>query len=234
MSGNLSETIISSFFFHLIVFLLIMGVSAYTTRMSGNMQRIVSVDLATEDITVPPAAPSVTEDRPSPVSTRPSDEQMSLPDQAAANPPEETKNMAEPEKKAEPTPEPAKIEEAETPPVAKEGQTSLADYLQFVMLHKNIFRQRAGARVNELLGEALKVNKREFYGGTAIVSLQYGPDGKLTNVLVDSASPELKAFLEEIGWDALPPPAKYSLRYAGVQIEFTVLEGYMSFNINAL
>jgi hypothetical protein len=235
---NLSETIISSFFFHLILFLLIIGVSAYTTRISGHMPKIISVDLAAQDTNVPPAVPSVTEDRPSPVSTPPSDKQMSLPDQAATLPektkPEETRNTTEPEKKAEPAPGPAKVEEAAKPAVPKEGYASLEDYLQFVMLHKKIFRQHAGTRVNELLGEAFKVNKREFYGGSAIVSLLYGPDGKLTRVLVNSTTPELKAFLEEIGWDSLPSPAAYSLRYTGVQIEFTVLEGYMSFNINAL
>ena len=110
----------------------------------------------------------------------------------------------------------------------------MRDYLQFVMLHRNIFRQQAGATVNELLGEALKVNKREFYGGTAVVSLRFGPEGKLTEVLVDSTSPDLKAFLEELRWDSIQSPAKYSLRYTGVQIQFTVLEGYMSFNINPL
>jgi len=53
-------------------------------------------------------------------------------------------------------------------------------------------------------------------------------------VLVDSESPELKAFFEEIVWDAVPAPAQFSLSFTGIQIEFTVLEGYMSFKLNAL
>jgi len=159
---------------------------------------------------------------------------MSLPDQAAGNPPKESKQIPEPEKKAEAPPEPAKIEEAEKPPVANERFTSLEAYHQFIMLHKQIFRQQAGVSINELLDRALRVNKREFYGGTAIVSLKFGPDRKLDEVLVNSASPELKAFLEEFSWDAIPAPAAYSLGNSGVQIEFSVLEGYMSFNINAL
>ena len=108
----------------------------------------------------------------------------------------------------------------------------MEDYYRFITVHKKIFGQKAGAKVNELLGEALKVNQRVFYGGTAIVSLTFGSDRKLSGVVVDSASPELKAFLEEFGWDAVPAPAAYLGN--SVQIEFTVLEGYMSFKVNAL
>ena len=231
---NLNETIISSFFGHLILLLLMMAVSDYMTHVPWDIQKIVSVDLEREDSYVPPAAATDSKEVPTPDSSLPSDEQMSLPDQAAGNPPKESKQILEPEKKAEAPPEPAKIEEAEKPPVSKEGFTSLEAYHQFIVLHKQIFRQQAGARVNELLGGALRVNKREFYGGTAIVSLKFGPDRKLDEVLVDSASPELKAFLEEFSWDAIPAPAAFSLGYTGVQIEFSVLEGYMSFNINSL
>ncbi len=120
------------------------------------------------------------------------------------------------------------------PLVWREGFTSLEAYYEFMALHNQIFRQKAGARLNELVGEALKVNTRVFYGGTATVRLKYGPDGKLSGVLVDSMSPELKAFLEEIGWAAVPAPAAYSLGRSGVQIEFTVLEGYLNFKVNAL
>ncbi len=231
---NLKEEIISSFFFHLILLLLMMAVSNYMTNVSGDIQKIVSVDLAREDSYVPPAAATDSEEGPPPDSSLPSDGQISLPDQAAGNPPEESKQLPEPEKKAESAAEPAKIEEGEKPPMPREGFTSLEAYHQFIMLHNKIFTQQAGARVNELLGEAFKVNKREFYGGTAIVILKFGRAGKLSEVLVDSASPELKAFLEEIGWGAISAPAAYSLGNTGVQIEFSVLEGYMNFNIHAL
>ena len=127
----------------------------------------------------------------------------------------------------------AEVEKAEAPSIQREGFTSLEAYYQFIILHKKIFGQQAGDRVNELLGEAFKTNKREFFGGTAIVSLQFGPDRKLKEVLVDSASPELKAFLEEIDWGGVPAPAAYSLGFTGVQIEFTVLEGSMSFKIDS-
>lgn len=230
---NLNETIISSFFGHLILLLLMMAVSDYMTHVSGGVQNIVSVDLEKDDSYVPPATVPDSEESPPPDSSLPSDEQMSLPDQAAVKPPEESKQIPEPEKKAVSAPEPAKTEEAGRPAIPL-GFTSLEAYHQFIVLHNKIFRQQAGDRVNELLGEAFKVNKREFYGGTAIVSLKFGPDGKLNEVLVDSASPELKAFLEEIGWSSIPAPAAYSLGDAGVRIEFTVLEGSMSYSIYAL
>ena len=155
-------------------------------------------------------------------------------DQAESSLPEEPKETPEPEKKAEPVTDPAKIENAEKPPAQTGGFTSMEAYYQFIMLHKKIFGQKAGARVNELLGEAFKVNKREFYGGTAIVSLKFGADGNLSEVRVDSESPDLKAFLEEISWTTVPAPAGYSLGFTGVQIEFTVLEGYMNFKIDML
>jgi hypothetical protein len=139
----------------------------------------------------------------------------------------------EPEEEVE-TAEPEKVESTEKPPAQREGPASMEAYYQFVMLHKKIFGQKAGVRVNELLGEAFKVNTRNFYGGTAIVSLRFGPDRKLSGVHVDSDSPDLKAFFEEILWDAIPAPAQFSLGFTGVQIEFTVLQGYMSFKIDAL
>lgn len=230
---NLKETIISSFIFHVGLFLLMIAVSNYTAGFPGGIQKIISVDLAMEDSKDQHVAWSDAADGQSSESSQPSDEELSLPDQAGSNPPERSKKIPEPEKKAESAAEPAKIEEAEKPSIRREGFTSLEAYYQFIILHKKIFGQQAGARVNELLGEAFKVNKREFYGGTAIVSLKFRPDGKLNEVLVDSASPALKAFLEEIGWDVVPAPATYLLGSAGVQIEFTVLEGYMSFNIKA-
>ncbi len=231
---NLNETIISSFFGHLILLLLMMAVSDYMTHVPRDIQKIVSVDLEREDSYVPPAAATASKDVPTPNSSLHSDEKMSLPEQAAANPPEESKQIPEPKKKAEPLAEAPKIEDGKKLPVPREGFTSLEAYHQFIMLHKKIFSQQAGARVNELLDGALKTNKREFYGGTAIVSLKFGPDRKLDEVLVNSASPELKAFLEEIGWGAIPAPSSYSLGNTGVQIEFSVLDGYMSFNVNAL
>ena len=228
---NLKESIISSFFFHLILFLLIAAVSSYTTGFSGGRQNIVSVDLTMEEKDLPDAGID-SADEPPRAGRR--SEEVSLSSQAVNSPPEESKETPEPEKKVEAITDPAKIENAEKPPAQTGGFTSMEAYYQFIMMHKKIFGQKAGARVNELLGEAFKVNKRHFYGGTAIVSLKFGSDGNLSEVLVDSASPELKAFLEEISWVAVPAPAAYSLGFTGVQIEFTVLEGYMSFKIDAL
>ncbi len=230
MVANLRETLISSLFFHLILFFLMAAVASHTTDFSGGFQNIISVDL-TKDL---PAARTDSTEKPPVVSIQPSNEKVSLSDQAINNSPEESKEIPEPEKRPDTITDPAQIENAEKPPVQTRGFTSMEDYYRFIMLHKQIFRQKAGARVNELIGEALKVNKREFFGGTAIVSLKYGPDGKLSGVLVDSASPELRAFFEEIAWGPVPAPAAYSLGYAGVQIEFTVLEGYLSYRIDAL
>ena len=227
---DLKETIISSFFFHLILFLLMIAISRYTTGSSGKIQNIVSIDL-TEEKDLPDTAINPAKEPPLAASL-PSVEEASLPDNSINTPSGGT--MPESEKKLETTTEPVKIETAEKPPAETEGAPSLEAYYQFIMLHKKIFGQKAGDRVNELLGEAFKVNTREFYGGKAIVSLKFGRDGKLSRVLVDSASPELKAFLEEIVWDTVPAPAAYSLGFTGVQIEFTVLEGYMSFKIDAL
>lgn len=221
---NLKETLISSFFFHLILLLVMAAVASYTTGFSGGLQNIVSVDLTREDSKDLPTAGIDSAEKPPTASTPPSDAEVSLPKQAAKYPPEESEKILEPEKKSE----------AEKPPAQGGGFTSLEDYHRFVMLHKQIFGQKAGARVNELLGEALKVNKRDFFGGTAVVNLKFGSDGKLSDVLVDSASPGLKAFLEGIGWEAIPTPAVYSLRSTEVRIEFAVLEGYLSFNINTL
>lgn len=230
MVTNLKETLISSIFFHLILFLVIAAVASRTTGLSGGFQNIVLVDL-TKDL---PADVAESSDEPPVVSSPLSHETVSVSDQTVNNSLEESKTVPEPEKKPEAITDPAKIENAEGPPAQRGGFTSLQDYYRFIMLHKQIFRQKAGVRVNELIGEALKVNKREFFGGTAIVSLKYGFDGRLSGVLVDSASPELKAFLEEIAWGPVPAPASYSLGYYGVQIEFTVLEGYLSFKIDAL
>lgn len=228
---NLKETIISSLFFHLILFLLVIAVSSYTSGFSGGLQNISPLNLTMESSKDLPSAGSDSADEPSLASSPPSDEEVGLSDQAVNKSPEESKKIPEPEKKTEATTDAAKIENAEKPPAQRGGFTSLEDYNQFIMLHRQIFGQKAGARVNELLGEALRVNKRVFYGGTAIVSLKFGSDRKLSGVVVDSASPELKAFLEEFGWAALPGPAAYLGN--SVQIEFTVLEGYMSFKVNA-
>ena len=229
MNMDLKETIISSFFFHLIFLLLMIAASSYTTGSTGGLRNIISIDLTEEkelpDTTIDPA-----EEPPQPASL-PSIEEATLPEEAVNTPSGES--MPGPEKKIETTAGPAKIEKAEKPPAETEGHPSLEAYYQFIMIHKKIFGQKAGDRVNELLGEAFKVNTREFNGGKAMINLKFGPDGKLSGVLVDSESPELKAFLEELVWDAIPPPAAYSLGFTGVQIEFTVLEGYMSFKIDA-
>ncbi len=221
---DLKETLISSFFFHLILLLAMAAIASYTAGLSGRIQNIVSVDLTREDSKDLAAAGTVSPEKPPAVSTPASDADASLPEQAEKNLLAESGKFQEPEKKSE----------AENPPAPGGGFASLEDYHRFIMLHKQIFGQQARVRVNELLGEAFKANKREFYGGTAVVYLKFGPDGRLNDVLVDSASPELKAFLEEVGWDAVPAPAAYSLRSTGVQVEFAVHEGYLSFNINAL
>ncbi len=220
---NLKETLISSFFFHLIL-LLVMAAVAGSTGFSWDRQNIVSVDLAREDSKNLHAAGSDSAEKSPAASTPPSDGDVSLPEQAVKNPHEESEEMPASEKKSE----------TEKPQAQARGFTSLEDYHRFIMFHKQIFGQKAGDRVNELLGKALTVNEREFFGGTAVVNLKFGSDGKLSEVLVDSASPELKAFLEEIGWEAIPTPAFYSLQSTGVRIEFAVLEGYLSFNINTL
>lgn len=207
--------------------------SSYTTGFSRGRQNIVSVDLTMEEKDLPDAGTD-TADEPPLTSGPPPSEEVSLSNQAVNSAPEESKETPAPEKKVEAIADPAKIENAEKPPAHTGGFTSMEAYYQFIMVHKKIFGQKAGARVNELLGEALKVNKRDFYGGTVIVSLKFGSDGSLSEVFVDSASPELKAFFEEISWVTVPAPAEYSLGFTGVQIEFTVLEGYMSFKIEAL
>ncbi len=219
---DIRETVISSLFFHLILLLVVAAVASHTT--SGGLQNIVSVDLSREDSKDLSAAGIDTTGKLPAVSSPPSDAEASLPEQAAKNPPEESERIPEPEGKSE----------AINPPAPTGGFASLEDYHRFVMLHEQIFGQQAGARVNELLSEAFKVNTREFYGGTAIVYLKFGADGRLSHVVVDSASPELKAFLEEVRWDAVPPPATYSLPATGVHLKFTVLEGYLSFNIDTL
>jgi hypothetical protein len=229
---NLKETIISSFFFHIILFLFMIAVSNYTTGFTGDFQNIVSVDFTMEE-KKPSKEAIEPADKPPPAAGLQSMEEASLQEEAADNQPEEPVSVPEPEEKVE-TAEPAKIENAEKPPAEREGPPSMEAYYQFIMLHKKIFGQKAGARVNELLGEALKVNTRNFYGGTAIVSLRFGPDRMLNEVYVDSESPDLKAFFEEFVWDGIPAPAQFSLGYTGVQIEFTVLQGYMSFRIEAL
>lgn len=234
MVMNLKETIISSLFFHLILLLLMIAVSNYTTGRLGEVQKILSVDLAMKDSEDQPAALSDSEYVQTLESRPPSEDEISLLDQAANNPIAESTNIPEPEKKVEPSAGPAKTEDAEKPSIQREGFTSREAYYQFIILHKKIFAQKAGTRVHELLGEALKVNRREFFGGTAVVSLTFGPDRTLHEVVVDSASPVLKAFLEEINWGFVPAPAAFSLGYTGVQIEFAVLEGSMSFNITPL
>lgn len=221
---NLKESIISSFFFHLILFLLMIAAVNYTAGFSGGIGKIIPIELAIERSEDQPAFRSNTEEGP----LQELDQPLDLPE------PDMSSQPKEPEKRAEAEAEPAKTERALPPPIRTEGFTSLEAYYQFLILHKKIFGKQAGIRVNELIGEALKVNKRHFYGGTAAVSLTFGTDGKLSEVHVDSASQDLKAFLEEIDWGIVPPPAAYSLAYSGVRIDVAVHEGYMNFNITPL
>lgn len=231
---NIRETIISSCFIHLIIILLAVAAGRYTTDLSGNLKNIISVDLASDisNVLSPSAHDSTAEQVLAPIPT--SDTKMTEPDESAVNPPEETKELSEPEKNTEPQPAPALSEKPAEIPAQKDGPANIEAYYQFLAVHKTLFRQQASGTVNQLLGEALKVNRREFYGGVGLVTVEYGVDGKVNKVFVDSESPELKAFLEEIGWGVLPSPSRYSLRNSVVRIEFSVLEGSMAFNVNAL
>jgi hypothetical protein len=234
MIMNLKETIISSFFFHLILLLLMIAVSSHTTGFSGAVPNSISVDLTGADNKDLPAAGTDSAEAPPPASTRPADEDAGVSVQTLHKPVEEPAKIPEPEKKADALTESAKSENAEKSPARTGGFTSLEAYHQFIMIHKEIFTRKAEAKVKDLIGEALKENTRDFFGGTAVISLKYGADGKLSGVRVDSASPELKAFLEGIDWVDLPAPAAYVPGYTAVQIEFAVLEGYLSFKVRTL
>ncbi len=228
---KLKETILSSFFFHLILFLLMLGLANFTAGFSGSLPNIISVNLTTgndNNLPVTPHSP----DKPAPPYSAPSDEKASLPDQAVSNPPGEPKKIPEPANKPAAVTESPKIEIPGKLPYRSRGSDSWEAYYQFIMLHRKVFGQKAGVKVNELIGKALEVNTRSFYGGTAVVSLKYGSEGELSEVSVDSESPDLKAFLEEVGWYDVPAPASY-LGHT-VQIEFTVLEGSMSYRVNIL
>ncbi len=230
---DLKETIISSFFFHLVVFLLMVGIASYTAGFSGNLPNIISVDLAAENnSTLPRTTDSANKPVPPPSVPPAPDKEASMSDQAVNNPPEEPKKIPEPEDKPAPVAEAPRIGIPEKLPDQSKGSDSREAYYQFLVLHRQIFGQKAGATVNTLIGKALEVNTRSFYGGTAVVSLKYGSAGELSEVDVDSASPDLKAFLEEVGWYDVPAPASY-LGHT-VQIEFTVLEGSMSFRVDIL
>ncbi|MBI5846531.1 MAG: hypothetical protein HZB31_01005 [Nitrospirae bacterium] len=225
---NLKESLISSFFFHLIMFLLMIAAVNFTAGLPGGIGKIIPIELAIEKSKDQPAFRSNAEEEPPQDQNQP----MVLPDQDMSNQPKERAIVPESQKKAEPAAVPAIPEAALQPPIRTEGFSSLEAYHQFLILHKKLFGRQAGIKVNELIGEALKTNRREFYGGIAVVSLQFGTDGSLHEVSVESASPDLKAFLEEINWSIVPPPSAFSLGYAGVQIQITVLEGYMNFSIN--
>lgn len=234
MLMNIKETIISSFFFHIIQFLLMLAVSYYTTGYSGDVRKIITLDLAMKENTEQPEALSNSTVQ-EPLKSNPSsDEGISLPDQSVNKQPEEPVIIPEPQKQPEAPTDPAKIEKRENLSLQKEGFSSMEAYYQFIILHKKIFAQQAEYRVNKLLSEAFKVNTREFFGGTALVRLTFGPEGRVNAVSVDSESPSLKAFFEEISWDLIPPPSAYSLAYTKVLIEFTVHEGFMSFRVNPL
>lgn len=226
---DLKETIISSFFFHLILLLVVAALSSFRAGFPGSPDNIVSVNLASENYNELPAPGADSADEPHKPSGPPPDE-AGMSDQAANNTPGESEKIQGPQDKPAADAAPAKIENPDKLPTQGEGTDKLEAYYQFIRLHRKVFGQKAGIRVNKLIGEALSVNTRSFYGGTAIVSLKYGFAGELIGVDVDSESPALKAFLEEVAWYGVPAPAAY-LGHT-VQIEFTVLEGYLSFRIN--
>jgi hypothetical protein len=228
---DLKETIISSFFFHLVLLMLMLGLANFTAGFSGSLPDIVSVNLTTGSNNDLPATTAAA-DKPAPPSGPPSKEEASLPDQALPGPPEEAKKIPESEDKPATVIDSPKIEIPEKPADQSRGSDSREAYYQFLTLHRKIFAQKAGVKVNELIGETLKVNTRIFYGGTAVVSLTYDSEGELDKVDVDSASPDLKAFIEEVAWYDVPAPAAY-LGHT-VQIELTVLEGSMSYRVTIL
>ncbi len=230
---DLKETIISSFFGHLILFLLMLGLANFRAGFSGNLPDIISVNLTAEKNNNLSAAAPNSADKPALPSNPKTETKSSMSEQAVSNPPEEeAKEIQEPENKPAPAPDSPKIDLPGKLPDQSRGSDSAEAYYQFIMVHRQIYAQKEGARVNQLIGEALKVNTQSFYGGTALVSLNYGLGGELDKVDVDSDSPDLKAFLEEVGWYDVPAPAAYLGRT--VQIQFSVLEGYMSFRTNIL
>ncbi len=229
---DLKETIISSFFFHLVLFSLMLAVASFTTGFSGGLPNIISVKLAAENNNELPMAKADSSDKPASPSIAPAETKSTMTEQAVNNPAEESKKIPEPETKPAPATDSPKIAVPEKVPDQTRGSNSWEAYYQFIALHRKIFAQKEGTRVNQLVGEALRVNTRSFYGGTAVVSLTYGSEGDLDKVNVDSESADLKAFLEEVGWYDVPAPAAY-LGHT-VQIEFTVLEGYLSFNTSIM
>lgn len=234
---DIRESVISSFFFHLILFLLMLAAANYTAGIAISNRNILMLNLAMPDNreqTVPADLPEKPPLEPDSLPDDNSQSSMSLPELSAVPPAKQPEAAVEPVKKAESPVAPARTEPVEQNPIRTEGFTSPDAYYEFIILHKKIFRKQAELRVNELLGEAFKVNTREFYGGTGVVNLRFGTDRKLKSVTVDSESPALKSFLEEIIWETIPPPAAFSLGNTAVQIEFAVHEGYMSIKINTL
>jgi hypothetical protein len=229
---DLKETIISSFFGHLILFLLMLGLANFRAGFPGNLPDVISVNLTAGNNNSPAAVPR-SAGKPALAPGPKAETKANMSDQAVNPPPkEEAKEVPEPESNPAPVPDSPQIDIPGKLPDQTRGSDSAEAYYQFMMIHRQIYAQKEGARVNQLIGEALRVNTRSFYGGTALVSLTYGSEGELDKVDVDSGSPDLKAFLEEVGWYDVPAPAAY-LGHT-VQIQFTVLEGYLSFSTNIL
>jgi hypothetical protein len=230
---DLKETIISSFFGHLILFLLMLGLANFRAGFSGNLPDIISINLTAENNKGLPAEKTDSVVKPLSPSSVPADAKTGMADQAVNNEPrEEAPKVPAPETRPAPAADLPKIDIPGKLPDQSRGSDSAEAYYQFLMVHRKIYAEKESARVNSLIGEALKVNTRSFYGGTAVVSLNYGSEGELDKVNVDSESPDLKTFLEEVGWYDVPAPASYLGHM--VQIEFTVLEGYLSFRTNIL
>jgi len=203
----------------MILLLLMSVVLSHTTGLTGDFKNFISVDLAMEDIKALPEDSPVASDGPA--------------TGEADGPAEEA--IPEPEKKQEEPPAPpAKPEEAIKPPAETEGPPTLEAYLQFIAIHKQLYRQKAKTKAGNIISEALKFNTRHFYGGKAIATLKFGPDGKVNEALVDATSPELKAFFEEVVWDSMPNPSAFFRGFTGVRIEFIVLEGRYELIIDPL
>ena len=140
---NLKETIISSFFCHLILFLLMAAVSSHTTAFYAGFQNIVTVDLTIDDKDLSGAAINPADNPP-----LSSDEVVSLPDEAVTIQPEDSMEKPEPERNVETITEAAKIENAAKMPAQTGEFTSLEAYHQFILLHKKVFGQKAGYKEN--------------------------------------------------------------------------------------
>ena len=74
----------------------------------------------------------------------------------------------------------------------------------------------------------------DFTVATIVANIDFGVRPTKHYLLGAHYDSVWEAFLEEIAWGAIPAPSTYFIGSTKVQIEFTVLEGSMAFNVNAL